>query len=107
MSTTLQRTQIYFPSDLRADIERLRRLSGESMGEYVRKATKERIQKEKRRKTDLKIFAKDLFASLTPSKTKKEVDIVAQEIRKEREEEDKHWMKRWNEAISVTRRKKS
>lgn len=97
MSTNLQRTQIYLPLDLRKEIDKQRRLTGESLGEYMRLATQERLKREKRRKKDLAKLAK-LVASLKPTQTKKEILEWEKEIRRDREESDKRMEERWNQV---------
>ena len=96
MSTTLQRTQIYLSSDLRKEIDRECRLTGESRAEFLRTAALERIKRDKKRKQDLEKLAK-LVVSLKPTQTKKEILEWEKEIRKDREESDKRMEERWNQ----------
>lgn len=98
MSQNAVRTQIYLPPDLRAEIEKYRRISGESLAEYLRTAAKERLKKEKRKKEDLKKLADEFVAFVKLNKGKsgwKDVDAVAwqREIRGESEERLK---REWN-----------
>lgn len=102
MSTTLQRTQIYLPSDLREDIDRERRLTGESLGEFLRAGARERLKEKRKRKKDLEKLAESI-ASLKPSKTRKEVDAWIKEIRRDREESDKRMEDRWEKARQASK----
>ena len=79
------RTQIYLPEDLRQEIDRHRRQTGESLAEYVRKATKNRVEKEKKRTVDLKKLAKE-FTSGVEKSGWEGIDILKwqREIRKDR-----------------------
>lgn len=81
----LQRTQIYLPEDLRREIDRSRRESGESLAEYARKAMKERVEKEKKRTVDLKKLAEDLGKGVKKSGWEG-IDVLKwqREIRKDR-----------------------
>lgn len=80
-----QRTQIYLPSDLKRDVNHLRRVSGESMAEYIRKATKERVEKDKKEKQALKKLASELGSLVTKSGWEG-IDVIKwqREIRKDR-----------------------
>lgn len=81
----MQRTQIYLPENLRREIEEHRRARGESVAEYTRRALKERIEKEKKEKTDLKKLAEDFTSGVTKSGWEG-IDILKwqREIRKDR-----------------------
>ena len=103
MNSTSSRTQIILPKDLRLQIEIQRKLSGESLAEYLRIAAKERLEREKKKKADLKKLAEEIGnLARTNKRSKKEVEGWISQIRKDREEEDRHWMKRWNEALKDT-----
>ena len=67
MNTTSLRTQIYLPKDLRADIDRVRGVTGETLAEYLRKAAKEKLEREKKRKLDLKKLAREVLGSVKKS----------------------------------------
>ncbi len=54
------RTQIIIPQNLRGEIDKARRVAGESLAEYLRKAVIERIEKEKKKKTDLDLLARKI-----------------------------------------------
>ena len=91
MQTPSQRTQIYLPKDLRDEIERQRRVSGESLAEYLRVAARERVAKEKKRKVDLKKLAAEVIGSIKPGEGGwGKVKNVNAYIRKTRQEEDAH-----------------
>lgn len=92
----LQRTQIYLPSDLRQEIDRQRRQSGESLADYLREAAKERVEKEKKRKADLKKLAEEVIGSLKISE--KEANEWIREIREDRRLSDERLEKRWAQA---------
>lgn len=82
----LQRTQIYLPSDLRQEIDRQRRQTGESLAEYLRKAAEERAKVGKRRKAELKKLA-DLLGSVSKEESGwKGINVMKwqREIRKDR-----------------------
>lgn len=61
------RTQVYLPEDLRREIDRYRARTGESLAEYVRKATQERAKKDKQRKIDLKKLADEVTSGVKKS----------------------------------------
>jgi len=54
------RTQIIIPQNLRGEIDKARRVAGESLAEYLRKAVIERIEKEKKKKADLDLLARKI-----------------------------------------------
>lgn len=60
MTTSSMRTQIILPKVLRQEIERVRRLTKESLGEYLRKAAQERLEKEKKRSVNLALLARKI-----------------------------------------------
>lgn len=99
MSNTSLRTQIILPRNLRDEIERQRKLSGESLAEYLRIAAKERLERERRKKADLKKLAYEFVGAAKGTRTKAEVEEWIREIRRDREEEDRHWMSRWDGAL--------
>ncbi len=79
------RTQIYLPEDLRRDIDTLRGEKNESMAEYIRRATKERVEKEKKRKVDLKKIAEEVTSGVKKSGWEGiDIDKWQREIRKDR-----------------------
>lgn len=82
----LQRTQIYLPEDLRREIDRSRRESGESLAQYLRKAAEQRLKTGKKRKTDLKKLV-DLLGSVSKEESGwKGINVMEwqREIRKDR-----------------------
>lgn len=62
-----QRTQIYLPPELRREIDHQRALSGESLAEYIRRATREKVEKDKKRKIDLKKLAEEITSGVKKS----------------------------------------
>lgn len=105
MNTTSLRTQIILPKDLRDEIDRQRRISGESLAEYLRAAAKARLGKAKREKEDLKKLAREVVGAAKGTRTKAEVDAWIRQIREARKADDKHRMKRWNEAMRMHKKK--
>lgn len=93
MAVTSQRTQIILPKTLREEIENQRKLTGESLAEYLRKAAEDRIKKEKKRKVDLKRLAEEVVGVAAGSRSKTEIAKWEREIRETRRLEDKHWVK--------------
>ncbi|MEK7616495.1 MAG: ribbon-helix-helix protein, CopG family [Patescibacteria group bacterium] len=63
------RTQIYLPKDLRAEIDRQRASSGESLAEYLRKAARKRLEEERKEKEELKKLADELGGSIDPKES--------------------------------------
>lgn len=59
------RTQIYLPEELRREVDRLRKDTNESLAGYARKAIKERVKKDKKKKIDLKKLADAFIGSST------------------------------------------
>lgn len=81
-----QRTQIYLPTELRREVDKKRALSGESLSEYLRKALKERLEKEGKQALDLKKLA-ELLGSVSKEESGwKGIDVLKwqREIRKDR-----------------------
>lgn len=100
MNTTSLRTQIILPKDLRGEIERQRKLSGESLAQYLRIAAKERLQREKKKKSDLKKLAEEIGSlAKTNKRSKKEVEEWLKEIREDRKRSDERMLKRWDEVL--------
>lgn len=67
MATSSVRTQIILPKVLRQEIERVRRLTKESLGEYLRRAAQARLEQEKTRMIDYKKLAKEVVGSVPKS----------------------------------------
>lgn len=81
----LQRTQIYLPEELRQEIDRNRHESGESLAEYVRKAAKDRVEKDKKQKVDLKKLAEEVTSGVKNSGWEGiDINKWQREIRKDR-----------------------
>lgn len=97
MNTTSLRTQIILPKDLRDEIDRQRRISGESLAQYLREAAQDRVKKEKKKKVDFKKLA-DMIRNIKPTRTKKEVEEWLKEIREDRRLSDERLEKRWAAA---------
>ena len=60
MATSSLRTQIILPKNLRSEIESARRVTGESLAEYLRKATQERLEREKTKSVNLKLLVRKI-----------------------------------------------
>ncbi len=81
----MQRTQIYLPEQLREEIDRLRKAHGETLATYLRKAARERVEKDKKRKIDLKKLAKEITSGVEKSGWEGiDIDKWQREIRKDR-----------------------
>lgn len=80
-----QRTQIYLPQELRAQIDLQRKISGESLAEYIRIAAEERVKVKNQRKMDIKKLAQELGNGVKKSGWEG-VDVLEwqREIRKDR-----------------------
>lgn len=90
MKNALQRTQIYLPKDLREEIDRERRLRGESLAQYLRVAAEERLRKEKKLKLALKELAEQVIGAVDPQKSAwagVDIEKWQHELRKE---DDQH-----------------
>ena len=98
MNATSLRTQIILPENLREKIDRQRKMNGESLAEYLRVAALERLEREKKKKTDLKKLAEEVIGSCKGTRTDEEIKELTRQIRKDREEEEKHWLKRIDET---------
>ena len=97
MEAVLQRTQIYLPDDLRRELDRYR--NDESLSEYLRNAARERLRRQKKKKVDLKKLADEVIGSIKPGGGGwGNVKDTYKYIRKMRQEEDEHWLKRWDEG---------
>ena len=97
----MQRTQIYLPEELRREIDAARRWSGKSLSDYLREAAEEKTVKDKKEKEKYKKLAKSFmeFAKSNP-RTKESAEAWTRQVREDRKREDKHWLKRWSEAIN-------
>lgn len=95
------RTQIYLPEELRKEIDTARRWSGKSLSDYLREAAEEKTARERKEKEKYKKLANSFveFAKSNP-RTKESAETWAKQVREDHRKEDKHWLKRWNEAIS-------
>lgn len=80
-----QRTQIYLPTELRREIDKQRALSGESLSAYLRRALKQRLEKERREKANLKKLAEEVTSGVKKSGWES-IDVVEwqRKIRKDR-----------------------
>src|SRR5258708_7723518 len=100
MNTTSLRTQIILPNSLREQIEEQRHITGESLAEYLREAARQRLVKEGKRKTDLIKLADDFMGFVkTHKKSEKVLRQSEKEMRQDRQEGEKHWLKRVDEAL--------
>lgn len=95
MNNTSLRTQIILPKDLRLQIERQRKLSGESLAEYLRVAARERLEREKKEKTNLKRLADEFVGAAKGTRTKAEIEEWIREIRADRQKSDERMLRRW------------
>lgn len=94
----VHRTQIYLPSDLRQEIDKHRRESGESLAQYLRKAAEQRLEKQRSEKADLKKLAEEFIGS--SKKTDKEIQQWLDWVREERRLSDEVREKRLEKAIN-------
>lgn len=86
------RTQIILPKDLRREIDKNR--NGESLSEYIRKASYERLERQKRKKADLKELAEEFVGAAKGTRTKVEIEKWIREIREDREKSDERILKK-------------
>ena len=94
MNTTSLRTQIILPENLREKIDRQRKINGESLAEYLRIAALERLEREKKKKTDLKKLAEEIGnLAKTKKRSEKEVEEWLREIREDRRMSDERLLK--------------
>jgi len=79
------RTQIYLPEDLKREIDLVRRRTGESLSDYLRKAAEKAVEAERRKRVDLKKLAKE-FTSGVKKSGWEGIDVLKwqREIRKDR-----------------------
>ena len=87
------------PADLRAQIENDRRLTEESLAEYLRKAARERLARRKKEKADLKKLADDVVGSIKPEESGWAGLDPAKWQHELRREEDEHMEKRFKETM--------
>jgi len=94
------RTQIYLPKDLREKIDRQRASSGESLADYLRKAAEDRVEKDEKKKENLKKLAEEVFGKTRKNPiSEKRANEWIKQIRKDRELEDKHLDEKWAKAL--------
>lgn len=91
------RTQIYLPKDLRREIDRQRISSGESLAEYLRKAAQERVEKENKKKENLKKLASEFVGS--SKRSDKEIQEWLDWVREERRLSDEVREKRLQKTL--------
>lgn len=91
------RTQIYLPEDLRQEIDRDRSKSGESLAEYLRKAAEQRLEKQRKEKTDLKKLADEFIGCST--RTDEEIQEWLDWVREERRLSDEVREERLQKAL--------
>lgn len=89
MTTGSLRTQILLPPNLRQMIDLDRKQKEESLSEYLRKAARSRLQKNKRDYTNLKNLAQKLIGALDLSKypewsSRKKVNLWQRALRHEK-----------------------
>lgn len=99
MNSTSLRTQIILPKDLRLQIEKQRKLSGESLAGYLRIAAKERLEREKKKKADLKKLADEFVGAAKGTRTNAEIEEWIREIKEDRQKSDERMLKRWDETL--------
>ncbi|MBI2415660.1 MAG: hypothetical protein HYV33_03300 [Candidatus Kerfeldbacteria bacterium] len=76
MIHTSQRTQVLLPVDLRKKIDRMCSITSESLGEFLRKAAQERLERELQKKASLTKLAEEVIGSLHQGSWK-DMDVVA------------------------------
>ena len=67
MTYTSLRTQITLPISLREEIEKARRITNESLAEYLREAVKIRLTRESSRRVNYKKLAEDIIGAVPKS----------------------------------------
>lgn len=90
MSHTSQRTQIYLPKKLRAEIDAARALTGQSLAEFLRESAKFKIEHMQLSQKSINEEIAEMIDSLDPKKSGwYGIDPVKWQ-RKMRKEEDEH-----------------
>jgi CRISPR/Cas system-associated protein Cas7 (RAMP superfamily) len=95
MNIPSTRTQIILNSDLRNEIEKARRITGESLAEYLRASAYDRLKKEKKKKIDLKKLADEFVGAAKGTRTKAEIQDWIKEIKEDRQKSDRQMSKHW------------
>lgn len=90
------RTQIYLPEDLRQQIDKQRRQTGESLAQYLRQAAEQRLEKQRKEKVDLKRLAEEFIGS--SRKTDKEIKDWLDWIKAEKRLVDEKLEEKWARA---------
>lgn len=98
MRKSSRRTQIYLPEDLRVEIDKLLKISGESLAAFLRTAAEEKLARSKKRKINLIKLADDFIGSGKGRRTDEEIEEWINDIRKERRLSDERMIKRWDDA---------
>lgn len=81
----MQRTQIYLPEQLREEIDRFRQAHGETLATYLRRAARERVEQDKKRKVNLKKLADEVTSGVKKSGWEGvDIDKWQREIRRDR-----------------------
>jgi vacuolar-type H+-ATPase subunit H len=75
MRNFFMRTQIILPEDLRNKIEKARRLTKESLAEYLRRAAKKRLDQDMEKQKDLEKLAQEVIGAAKKSSWQ-DVDVV-------------------------------
>lgn len=92
----MQRTQIYLPEDLRKEIDKARSRKGQSLSDYIRNASEERVKKDKKEQADLEKLANEFIGCST--RTDAEIQEWLDWIQEEKRLVDEKIDARWEEA---------
>lgn len=92
----MQRTQIYLPEDLRKEIDKARSRKGQSLSDYIRNASEERVKKDKKEQADLEKLADEFIGCST--RTDAEIQEWLDWIQEEKRLVDEKIDARWEEA---------
>lgn len=106
MSHRMVRAQLYLPKSLRVAIDRERRLTGESLSGFFRRALEEKVEAGKKEEQNLKALAQKVLGTPVKRSGWKGMDPVKWE-RQVRQEEEEHWLKRWDKAEEGTEKNKA
>lgn len=87
------------PVDLRTQIENDRRLTDESLAEYLREAARERLARRKKMKADLKKLADEVVGSIKPEESGWAGLDPGRWQHELRREEDEHMEKRLTQTM--------
>lgn len=84
---SMKRTQLYLPEELRTEVDKHRKQTGESLAQYFRDAVEHKLSRSKKLKVDLKKLADEFIGC--SKKSDKEIQEWVDWVSEERKRADR------------------